>query len=66
MATRNREQPALAKRLTRLRQQHYITQEKLAQRAGLSQAAVQAIEQGARPDPRFSPDCAPCDNSDTL
>ncbi len=54
MPTRHREQPPLAKRVTLLRQLHYITQEELAKRAGLSQAAVQAIEQGARPDPRLS------------
>ena len=54
MPTRNRDQLPLGRRVTWLRQQHHVTQEELAQRAALSQAAVQAIEQGARPDPRLS------------
>jgi transcriptional regulator with XRE-family HTH domain len=54
MPRRTREQPPLARRVTFLRQLHHVTQEELAKCSGLSQAAVQAIEQGARPDPRLS------------
>jgi len=54
MTTRHREQTAFGRRLTRLRERVYLTQEELAERAGLSLASVSAIEQGVRADPRLS------------
>jgi transcriptional regulator with XRE-family HTH domain len=48
------EPPPLARRLAQLRERLFLTQRQLAQRAGLSPAIVQSLEQGQRLDPRLS------------
>jgi transcriptional regulator with XRE-family HTH domain len=54
MPTQNGEPPPLGRRLVLLRQRLYLTQRELADRAGLSPAIVQSLEQGQRLDPRVS------------
>jgi transcriptional regulator with XRE-family HTH domain len=54
MPTQHGEPPPLGRRLAHLRQRLFLTQQQLADKAGLSPAIVQSLEQGQRLDPRLS------------